>query len=400
VAVAVTIAIGVSDYTEPGTRPPDAFAYALGATIGVLLLGRRHWPLGVLIASVVTLQVYHFAAYPGISAAVPLAVALYTAAAAGRLRWSVGVAAVYLSGLLLYALLGSPGPPGPVLGELVRDGALLTAVLLFGDSVRSHRALMAESSERLRRAEEDREREARELSAARVIQQQLLPKELPRLTEWGVTAYYQPARAVGGDFYDFPELPDGQLALVVGDVTDKAIPAALLMATTHSILRSDAQGETSPGAVLERANERLYPDIPPHMFVTCLYAVLNPVSGRLRYANAGHNLPYLATDGATELYARGMPLGALPGMSYEENETYLAPGEAVLFHSDGLAEAHDPTGEMFGFPRLKKIVENNSVGERLIEECLTGLRKFVGESWEQEDDITLVKLERTMSEVS
>jgi serine phosphatase RsbU (regulator of sigma subunit) len=99
--------------------------------------------------------------------------------------------------------------------------------------------------------------------------------------------------------------------------------------------------------------------------------VLNPVSGRLCYANAGHNLPYLATDGATELYARGMPLGALPGMSYEENETYLAPGEAVLFHSNGLAEAHDPTGEMFGFPRLKKIVENSSVGERLIEECLT-----------------------------
>jgi serine phosphatase RsbU (regulator of sigma subunit) len=128
--------------------------------------------------------------------------------------------------------------------------------------------------------------------------------------------------------------------------------------------------------------------------------VLNPVSGRLCYANAGHNLPYLATDGATELYARGMPLGALPSMSYEENETYLAPVEAVLFHTDGLAEAHDPTGEMFGFPRLKKIVENSSIGERLIEECLTELRKFVGESWEQEDDIILVKLERTMSEVS
>jgi hypothetical protein len=111
--VAVTIAIGVSDYAEPGTRPPDAFAYALGATIGVLLLGRRHWPLGVLIASVVTLQVYHVAGYPGISAAVPLAVALYTAAAAGRLLWSVGIAAVYLSGMLLYALLGSSGPSGP-----------------------------------------------------------------------------------------------------------------------------------------------------------------------------------------------------------------------------------------------------------------------------------------------
>ena len=165
-----------------------------------------------------------------------------------------------------------------MLGEFVRDGALLTAVLLFGDSVRNHRALMAESSERLRRAEEDRQQEARELSAARLIQRQLLPGGLPSLPGWHVATHYQPAREVGGDFYDFLELPDGQLALVTGDATDKGIPAALVMATTHSILRSEAQGETSPGAVLERANERLYPDIPPHIFVTCLYAVLDPIS--------------------------------------------------------------------------------------------------------------------------
>jgi serine phosphatase RsbU (regulator of sigma subunit) len=172
------------------------------------------------------------------------------------------------------------------------------------------------------------------------------------------------------------------------------------MATTHSILRGDAQGETSPGTVLERANDRLYPDIPANMFVTCLYAVLDPASGRLCYANAGHNLPYLATaDGATELPARGMPLGAMPGMTCEENETYLDVGDSILLHSDGLVEAHDATGEMFGFPRLKKIVENGSGGERLIEECLTELREFVGESWRQEDDITLVTLERTTSGV-
>jgi serine phosphatase RsbU (regulator of sigma subunit) len=147
--------------------------------------------------------------------------------------------------------------------------------------------------------------------------------------------------------------------------------------------------------VLERANDRLYPDIPAHMFVTCLHAVLDPANGQLRYANAGHNLPYLATaDGVAELRARGMPLGAMPGMTYEENETYLAPGDSVLLHSDGLVEAHNPAGEMFGFPRLQKVVENNRGSERLIDECLTELRKFVGKSWEQEDDITLVVLQR------
>jgi serine phosphatase RsbU (regulator of sigma subunit) len=395
VAVAVVVAIGAGGYSEPGTRPPDALSYALGMMIGALLLARRRWPVGVLIASVVTLQVYHFPNYPGMSAAVPLAVALYTAAAAGHLRWSVGVSGLYLSGLLLYAVVGYPGPPGPILGELVRDGALLAAVLLFGDAMRSHRALMAEATDRLRRAEEDREREARELSAARVIQHQLLPKKMPSIPGWRVAAYYGPAREVGGDFYDFLELPDGRLAIVTGDVTDKGIPAALVMATTHSILRGDGLGGASPGAVLERANDRLYPDIPPHMFVTCLYAVLDPATGRLRYANAGHNLPYAATaEGVIELRATGMPLGAMPGMPYEESETHLAPGDTILLHSDGLVEAHDPSGEMFGFPRLQKVVENSSGGEHLIDECLAKLRGFVGCEWEQEDDITLVTLQR------
>jgi serine phosphatase RsbU (regulator of sigma subunit) len=396
VAVAVAVAIDVSGYSGPDTRPPDALAYALGATFGALLLARRRWPVGVLVASVVTFQVYNFAGYPGISAAVPLAVSLYTAAAAGHLRWSVGVAAAYLSGIFLYAVVWSPGPPGPVLNEFVRDGSLMVAVLLFGDTVRTHRALMAESAERLRRAEEDREREARELSAARVIQHQLLPREMPSLTGWRLAAYYRPAREVGGDFYDFLELPDGRVALVTGDVTDKGIPAALVMATTHSILRGEARELASPGAVLERANDRLYPDIPAHMFVTCLYAVLDTTTGQLRYANAGHNLPYAATaGGVTELRARGMPLGAMPGMAYEENEVYLAPGESVLLHSDGLVEAHDPGGEMFGFPRLRKVIEDSEGGEHIIEECLAELREFVGNDWEQEDDITLVTLERT-----
>jgi serine phosphatase RsbU (regulator of sigma subunit) len=274
----------------------------------------------------------------------------------------------------------------------------MVAILLFGDAVRSHRALMAETADRLRRAEEDREREAQELSAARVIQQQLLPKEMPSISGWRLAAHYQPAREVGGDFYDFLELPDGQLALVTGDVTDKGIPAALVMATTHSILRGAAPGLVSPGAVLARANDRLYPDIPAHMFVTCLYAVLDTITGRLRYANAGHNLPYAAkADGVTELRARGMPLGAMPDMTYEENEVYLAPGESILLHSDGLVEAHDPGGEIFGFPRLQKVVENSGGGKRLIDECLAELRKFVGRDWDQEDDITLVTLERMPS---
>ena len=103
--------------------------------------------------------------------------------------------------------------------------------------------------------------------------------------------------------------------------------------------------------VLERVNETLLARIPPNMFVTCFYAILDPKSGSLSYANAGHDLPYLHRNGeAEELRARGMPLGLMPGMSYEEKETILEAGEGVLFYSDGLVEAHDPKGEMFGFP--------------------------------------------------
>ena len=235
-----------------------------------------------------------------------------------------------------------------------------------------------------------------ELQVARVIQQTLLPKELPLLSDWRLAAHYQPARAVGGDFYDFIDLPAGKLGSVIGDVTDKGIPAALVMATTRSLLRPAAQRQISPGKVLELVNDLLYPDIPPNMFVTCLYAVLDTANGRLQYANAGHDLPYQRTaNGVIELRATGMPLGLMPGMSYEEMEARIAPGDSVLLYSDGLIEAHNESGEMFGFPRAKELVAAHPGGASLVEFLLAELARFTGDSWEQEDDVTLVVLQRS-----
>ncbi|MDQ4127058.1 MAG: SpoIIE family protein phosphatase [Actinomycetota bacterium] len=245
----------------------------------------------------------------------------------------------------------------------------------------------------------ERERIEQELRVARLIQQTLLPKTLPELPGYEVAAYYQPAREVGGDFYDFLELEDGRLGLVVGDVTDKGVPAALVMATTRTMLRAAAQRLDSPGEVLKRVNDVLVLDIPPNMFVTCLYAILDPENGRLVYANAGHDLPYRRragrSEGAEELRARGMPLGLMPGMGYEEKEIVLERGEGVLFYSDGLVEAHDPRRDMFGFPRLQGLVgAQRTGGSSLITFLLSELRRFTGEGWEQEDDITLVTLDR------
>jgi serine phosphatase RsbU (regulator of sigma subunit) len=237
-----------------------------------------------------------------------------------------------------------------------------------------------------------------ELRLARSIQRASLPKEVPSLEGWQISPYYQPAREVGGDFYDFHPLSEGRLGLVVGDATGKGVPAALVMSTTCGMLRLAAQSSSSPGEMLQRVNETLFPYIPPNMFVTCFYCILDPKSGTLSYANAGHDLPYLHRDGAAEeLRATGMPLGLMPGMRYEEKETILEAGEAALLYSDGLVEAHDPKGEMFGFPRLRALVaehadqEERPLGDFLMEELYT----FVGEGWEQEDDITLLTLRRS-----
>jgi PAS domain S-box-containing protein len=245
---------------------------------------------------------------------------------------------------------------------------------------------------------QERERIDQELRVARLIQQTLLPKSVPELEGYQIAAYYQPAREVGGDFYDFLKQPHGRLGLIVGDATGHGMPAALVMATTRGMLRTSAQTSDSPSEVLQRVNNILYPEIPPHMFVTCLAALLDSRTGRLQYANAGHDLPYLRhTDGVSELRATGMPLGLMPNMSYEEKEITLQPGESVLFYSDGLVEAHDPRREMFGFPRMQGFVGAHPGGATLIDSLLAELERFTGEEWEQEDDITLLTLQRFRS---
>ena len=242
----------------------------------------------------------------------------------------------------------------------------------------------------------ERERIEQELQVARRIQQASLPDVVPTLEGWQIDPFYQPAREVGGDFYDFFELPNGRLGIVVGDATGKGVPAALVMASARSMLRAVAQNSGSPGDVLRRVNDSLVTDIPPNMFVTCFYVILDPRSGTLRYANAGHDLPYLWHGGdAEELSARGMPLGLMPEMGYEEKVAVLREGDSVLFYSDGLVEAHDPHYEMFGFPRLRVLISEHGKQRSLVDSLLEELYSFVGESWEQEDDITLLTLRRS-----
>src|ERR671913_1384021 len=256
------------------------------------------------------------------------------------------------------------------------------------------------AEQRLEQERIERKRIEQELRVARSIQQASLPKEVPTLEGWQITPFYQPAREVGGDFYAFFELEAGRVGVVVGDATGKGIPAALVAEATSHMLRVAAQafGPVSPGEVLARVNETLMARIPQNMFVTSFYAILDPQKCTLSYANAGHNLPYIWHGGAAEeLRARGMPLGLMASMSYEEKQSTLHSGDGALLYSDGLVEAHDPKGEMFGFPRVRAQVaergEERSLGEYLMEE----LYSFVGGGWEQEDEITFLPLRRSAS---
>jgi serine phosphatase RsbU (regulator of sigma subunit)/anti-sigma regulatory factor (Ser/Thr protein kinase) len=248
---------------------------------------------------------------------------------------------------------------------------------------------------------QERERIQQEMQVAALIQQTLLPHDLPMRSGWSVDAFYRPARAVGGDFYDFIDLDDGRLGVVIGDVTDKGVPAALVMATCRSMLRAAAHSHASPGAVLAEVNDTLVDEIPPAMFVTCLYAAIDTKTGSMTLANAGHNLPYVRTEsGVVELRATGMPLGLMPGMRYEEKSFTLTDGNVMVLTSDGITEAHNSEGEMYGFPRLLGRVAAPVSVAGMVNDVVQDVERHTGSEAEQEDDITLVVVKRNASAAS
>ena len=311
---------------------------------------------------------------------------------------SPALTALKAAGAVLVVPLISAGTPigllslGPRLSErdyTAQDRHLLNALAGYAAPAIRVGQLVREQQEEARQ----RERIEQELRVARLIQQQFLPKGLPDLPGWRVATFYRPARTVGGDFYDFIPLPGGRVMVVAGDVTGKGVPAAMVMASTHALMRAAAPRLVSPGAVLGRVNELLFTDTPAHMFATCLALLVDPGTGQVTFANAGQDVPYVQTaDGVAELRARGMPLGLMPGSTYEEQTFTFRPGDCALLHSDGLSEAHAPDRQMFGFHRVAALVGTGATGQALIDLCLTELDAFTGPGYEQEDDITLLSL--------
>ncbi|MCY3910169.1 MAG: SpoIIE family protein phosphatase [bacterium] len=236
-----------------------------------------------------------------------------------------------------------------------------------------------------------------ELSIASQLQQSILPKKPPVSDEFEVSANMEPARNVGGDFYDYFKLDD-QIGLVVADVSDKGIPASMFMMSSRTALKGAAIGVRDPQMVLSEINNQLQQDNPTFMFVTLIYALFNPSSGSLTYSIAGHDPPLLVSaDGTvTELpLTKGVALGIAPDVVYTQESVTLTPGDTIILFTDGVTEAMNTDNQQFGLQRLTEVFDGKPPESALAanEAVFDHVRKFAGDA-PQSDDITCLTLRR------
>ena len=257
---------------------------------------------------------------------------------------------------------------GQVLGVVYVDNRLQAGIftpdhLELLTAIASSAAIAIENA-RLYQVAVEKGRLEQELQLARDVQASLLPRETPQLPGWEFVARWRPAREVAGDYYDFIPAGAERLGLVIADVTDKGMPAALFMALTRSIVRATMVGDSSPAEGIARANRLIHADSTRGMFVTLFYALLDPLARQITYVNAGHNPPLLCraqTGQLTPLVRTGMALGVEPAASYEQRTLHLEPGDFILLYTDGVTDATDTHQRMFGMERLERVLLDHCV---------------------------------------
>jgi serine phosphatase RsbU (regulator of sigma subunit) len=263
----------------------------------------------------------------------------------------------------------------------------------------AHQTALAIQSDMLHQEMAERERLERELQLAHDIQQTFMPDQWCDCPGWDLAFMWRAARQVAGDFYDFFQLPNRRLGLIIADVADKGMPAALFMALTRTLVRAAALEENSPAAVMGRVNDLLVPDARSGMFVTAIYGVLEMDTGLLTYANAGHNLPLLwrahpETEPEIETLEKGgMALGVMEGVRVTERTVSLEVGDCLVFYTDGISEAFSPNGEMFGETRLREALRSacKDSAQSLLEAIDQSAADFIG-GGAPSDDRTLMVL--------
>ena len=288
------------------------------------------------------------------------------------------------------------------LGAIYVDNRMQAGIFTHSDlelltAIASSAAIAIENA-RLYQVAVEKGRLERELQVARQVQSSLMPQEMPQAAGWEFSAHWRPARQVAGDYYDFIPYPDGSLGLVIGDVTDKGMPAALFMALTRSFIRASLILASSPAHGIANANRLICQDATSGMFVTLFYALLDPSSGDLTYVNAGHNPPLLYTAGSNQLRQlrrTGMALGVEMETSFEQQTLRLHPGDFILLYTDGVTEAIDENEQEFGMERLQSVLlENRSAtAGRILELLEQSLIRFTGPTLPF-DDVTLLIAKR------
>jgi serine phosphatase RsbU (regulator of sigma subunit) len=264
------------------------------------------------------------------------------------------------------------------------------------DDLREKNRQLSQAYEELKAAQAqiiEKERLERELEVARSIQSSLLPTGVPQVAGFNFAGYIAPASAVGGDLYDFIEQPDGRLGIAVGDVSDHGVPAALMMAQTMALLRSEGRRGASPEETLASINHEMLARDHMGMFLTALYGILDVETGAFEYARAGHNLPLLMTpDGeVSEVpHGPGQPLGLIEAPQVDLGKVDLSPGSLLLLYTDGVTETADPSGDLFGVERTRELLREFGPGASSEDVCQglhAALRAFRG-SAAQGDDVT------------
>jgi sigma-B regulation protein RsbU (phosphoserine phosphatase) len=271
----------------------------------------------------------------------------------------------------------------------------------------ANQAAMAIQNAKLREEELRRKEMEASLSVARTIQHSMLPSSPPQVAGWEIAVHYRAAQQVGGDFFDFFEVGDETrsrdrppLGMVIADVADKGVPAALYMALSRTLIRTTGIGDRTPAAALKRANELMLKDSQADIFLSAVFAILDPKSGRLRYANAGHNRPlwrHVATTDVETLRAKGIVLGVLEDIELEDRQIIIDPGDLLVFYTDGISEALDGRGDVFGIDRLSDALRRSSgaSAQDVLNDIVSHVEAFVGDM-PQSDDLTLFVVRRNL----
>ncbi|MCG3208477.1 MAG: hypothetical protein FOGNACKC_02082 [Anaerolineae bacterium] len=264
----------------------------------------------------------------------------------------------------------------------------------------ANQAAIAIENARLHQEEIKRQRMEDELAVGQQIQLSLLPNGHPEADGWDFASIYQPSQLVGGDFYDFFQLAGdpNQLGLVIADVSGKGVPAALFMALSRSIIRTKSMSGRHPAGVLRRANTLIYKDTRSKLFLTAFYATLDLQSGWMAYSNAGHNYPMwlrAETGKVTELVARGTIMGAFEQIDLEESEIDIAPGDMIIFYTDGVTEAMNAKEELFGEERLQSVIEArpHAGAQEMLDAIVAAVNEYTDET-PQADDFTIFIVKR------